>query len=168
MSTLTLSRTGEIFLKQEEGYKTKAYADGGGYSVCWGHYGVSSGYVATPAQCQAFFDADKAWAEKAVNDLGVKLAQNQFDALVSFAYNLGEPNFKASRVVKLVKQNPNHSGITDAFLSHNTSQGIVSPVLTARRYREAEMYTNTAFKNKVFIGIGIGLIGLGALYFATR
>jgi len=115
------------------------------------------------------FTQDTAWAMKAVNDEGLDISQNQFDALVSLCYNLGEPNFKKSNVVKLAKVNPNDSAIRDAFLAHNKTQGIPSPVLTARRFREAEMYFNTEFKNTLFMGIGILAIGAGFLfYFLNR
>src|SRR5699024_8476523 len=62
------------------------------YTIGYGHYGadVKQGMTITEAQAEAYLQQDVAEAESAVNKYsGYGFNQNQFDALVSFAYNVG-------------------------------------------------------------------------------
>jgi lysozyme len=68
------------------------------------------------------------------------ITQNQFDALVSFAYNLGNGNLKASTLLKKVNADPNDPTIKDEFLKWNKAAGKVLAGLTKRRTAEAELY----------------------------
>ena len=69
-----------------------------------------------------------------------KLNQNQFDALVSFAYNCGLGNLKASTLLKLVKALPTSDAIYNQFLRWNKAGGKEISGLTRRRKAEAELY----------------------------
>ena len=66
--------------------------------------------------------------------------QNQFNALVSFAYNVGTGNFASSTLLKKVNRNPNDLSIKDEFLRWNKSGGKVINGLTNRRNEEANIY----------------------------
>lgn len=66
--------------------------------------------------------------------------QNQFDALVSFAYNCGLNNLKVSTLLKLVNANPADANITPEFKKWNKGGGKVLAGLTKRRAAEAELY----------------------------
>ncbi len=66
--------------------------------------------------------------------------QNQFDALVSFAYNLGPANLKNSTLLKKVNANPNDPTIKDEFLKWNKAAGKPLKGLTKRRESEANLY----------------------------
>ena len=66
--------------------------------------------------------------------------QNQFDALVSFAYNLGPANLKASTLLKKVNANPSDPTIKDEFLKWTKAGGQTLPGLVRRRTAEAELY----------------------------
>lgn len=66
--------------------------------------------------------------------------QNQFDALVSFTYNLGAANLKKSTLLKKVNKNPNDLSIEAEFLKWNKAGGRVMAGLTRRRKAEAELY----------------------------
>jgi len=68
------------------------------------------------------------------------LNQNQFDALVSFCYNLGPANLKASTLLKKVNLNPNDPTIKDEFMKWNKAAGKVLAGLTRRREAEANLY----------------------------
>lgn len=68
------------------------------------------------------------------------LNQNQFDALVSFAYNLGLGNLKKSTLRKKVNINPSDPTIHAEFLKWNKAGGRVLVGLTKRRQREADLY----------------------------
>lgn len=66
--------------------------------------------------------------------------QNQFNALVSFAYNVGTGNFASSTLLKKVNKNPNDLTIRNEFLRWNKAGGKVINGLTNRRNEEATVY----------------------------
>ena len=66
--------------------------------------------------------------------------QNQFDALVSFAYNVGTGALQRSTLLKKVKANPNDPTIKNEFLKWNKAGGRVMKGLTRRREQEASLY----------------------------
>lgn len=66
--------------------------------------------------------------------------QNQFDALVSFAYNVGVGAFSSSTLLKKVKANPNDISIRNEFLRWNKDNGKTVQGLTNRRQKEADLY----------------------------
>ena len=66
--------------------------------------------------------------------------QNQYNALVSFAYNIGTGNFASSTLLKKVNKNPNDLTIKDEFLRWNKAGGKVINGLTNRRNEEANIY----------------------------
>lgn len=68
------------------------------------------------------------------------LTQNQFDALVSFTYNVGASNLSKSTLLRKVNANPNDSSIACEFPKWNKSGGVVLNGLTKRRKAEADLY----------------------------
>lgn len=76
------------------------------------------------------------------------ISQNQFNALVSFAYNLGSDidaddipeGLGDSTLLKRVNSNPNDGIIAKEFLKWNKSKGKVSNGLTKRRIKESALY----------------------------
>lgn len=71
----------------------------------------------------------------------VALNQNQFDSLVSLAYNIGIGNFqKKSSVLRKLLVNPNDQTIKDSFMLWNKAAGQVMKGLTRRREAEANIY----------------------------
>jgi lysozyme len=66
--------------------------------------------------------------------------QNQFDALVSFCYNLGPANLKSSTLLKKLNLNPNDPTIAQEFLKWNKAGGRALKGLTKRRQAEADLY----------------------------
>jgi len=66
--------------------------------------------------------------------------QNQFDALVSFCYNLGPNNLKSSTLLKKVNLNPKDQSIRAEFMKWNKAGGRVLKGLTTRRTAEADLY----------------------------
>ena len=69
-----------------------------------------------------------------------KLNQNQFDALVSFCYNLGPANLKSSTLLKKVNANPNDPTIKDEFMKWVKAGGRTLRGLVTRRTEEASLY----------------------------
>ena len=90
---MNIGRMGEALIKSFENCKLVAYQDDGGvWTIGWGHTGsdVHPGLKITQAQADALFDRDIARFERDVTSLlTATVTQNQFDALLSFAYNCG-------------------------------------------------------------------------------
>jgi len=79
--------------------------------------------------------------ESAVNRYAVSdINQNQFDALVSFAYNLGNGALKSSTLLKKVNANPCDDNITYQFNRWVKAGGRTLRGLVKRRAEEAELY----------------------------
>ncbi len=97
------------------------------------------------AKATELLRADIAIAERAVkNNITVPLSQNQYDALVSLAYNIGAKNFATSTVVKYIN-NPNfHSSVypnlESAWKAWNKSGGRIMTGLSNRRHQEWDMF----------------------------
>lgn len=68
------------------------------------------------------------------------LTQNQFDALVSFCYNLGPANLKSSTLLKKVNANPNDPAIRVEFMKWTKAGGRTLAGLVKRREAEANLY----------------------------
>jgi lysozyme len=66
--------------------------------------------------------------------------QNQFDALTSFAYNVGVGNLQKSTLIKKVNKNPSDPTIRAEFMKWNKGGGKVLLGLTKRRQAEADLY----------------------------
>lgn len=69
-----------------------------------------------------------------------KLNQNQFDALVSFTYNLGGANLAKSTLLKKINANPNDPSIRLEFEKWKYAGGKVFAGLEKRRKEEADLY----------------------------
>ena len=101
----------------------------------------------TEAQAIDLLRADLANAERAVRDnITVSLTQNQYDALVSLAYNIGNGAFAHSTVVQYIN-NPNFTSsryptLESAWRAWNRTQGAVSKGLINRRNYELNVYHN--------------------------
>jgi lysozyme len=68
------------------------------------------------------------------------VTQNQFDALVSFCYNLGPANLKASTLLKKVNRNPSDATIRAEFAKWTKAGGKTLRGLVTRRNAEADLY----------------------------
>lgn len=83
--------------------------------------------------------ADK-FASRVDKLVTAKLTQNQFNALVSFAYNIGMANFQTSTLLKKVNANPNDVLIKKEFAKWVKVGGIKSNGLVKRREEESRLY----------------------------
>ena len=136
------SPKGIALIKEFEGLRLKAYkCPGGVWTIGYGHTaGVKAGMVITEAQAEEYLKADLIAFEKYLNDLGLAINQNQFDALISFIYNVGTGNFSSSTLLRKVKANPLDNSIMDEFLKWVYSKGRVLPGLQRRRLAEMKLY----------------------------
>ena len=129
-------------IRQFEGLRLTAYkCPAGVCTIGYGHTsGVVLGMVITKEQAEEFLKQDIIVAEGIVNAECLNLRQCQFDALVSFVFNVGGDNFRKSTLLKKIKANPDDNSIMDEFLRWMYARGAVLPVLQKRRLAEMRLY----------------------------
>lgn len=85
------------------------------------------------------FIANKTFSENINKVVKVPLNQNQFDALVSFAYNIGNKNFNWSTLLKKLNQS-DYEGASLEFGRWNQASGKILSGLVLRRQKEKELF----------------------------
>lgn len=165
----------KTLIKYWEGAQLKAYKAHPSeeyWTIGYGHYGsdVYEGMEITAEQADAYFEQDIAQFEAAARRInekyGLNANQNQFDALVSLAYNFGPGWVEANtgwRLARYIKSNFRDSygnpipdlEIADAFAVLCSAGGEILPGLVKRRINEAEIFLygsyNTALTNFVVV-----------------
>lgn len=141
------SKKGIDLIKSFEGCRLTAYKAVPSeqyYTIGYGHYGpdVSPGTTITQDQAEILLGADLRKYEQAVDKIPIQLNQNQYDALVSFAYNCGIGNLN-----KLVSGRDLQQ-IADALLLYNKSGGHVLEGLARRRRAERDLFTSGGIEKK--------------------
>ena len=128
-------------IKSFESCKLQAYlCDGGVWTIGYGHTkGVKKGMVITHEKAEELFCQDVEAVERQVEALG-EWTQGQFDALVSFVYNVGIGNFVKSTLYKKIKANAPKEEIKYQFRRWIYSGGKILPGLQIRRSWEAARY----------------------------
>ena len=138
------SHKGIDLIKEFEGFSSEAYrCQAGVLTIGYGHTGnVREGQRCSREDAEKWLVQDIASAERSVNHgtQGVPLRQCQYDALVSFVFNLGAGNFRKSTLLKKVRANPDNPSIRDEFGKWIYGGGRVLPGLVARREAEADLY----------------------------
>lgn len=137
---------GISLIKQFEGCMLKAYPDpatgGAPWTIGYGHTGndVRPGMVWTQVQADSALISDLAQCERAVSRLvNVNLTQNQFDALVSFVFNVGSGNLQSSTLLRKLNSG-DYRGAAEEFPRWNKAAGKVMVGLTKRRAAERELF----------------------------
>jgi lysozyme len=135
---------------KRDGRMFKPYVcPGGVLTIGWGHtnhHGRRFDEAArwTQAECDDAFEEDMAGFEQQVAALvKVPLKQRQFDALVSFTYNVGVGNLKTSTLLRKLNAS-DYDGAALEFHRWNRSKGKVLPGLVRRRAAEALMFQGIA------------------------
>ena len=138
----TTGPLGVQLIKDFEGLNLRAYkCPAGKWTIGYGTTaGVKEGDIVTTDEAEELLRRDirffEAGVAKAVN---VKIRQNQFDALVSFAYNVGLGNFKKSTLLRLLNEGKDTSA-ADQFLRWKFVKGVESGGLLRRRRAERELF----------------------------
>lgn len=133
------SKQGLELIKKFEGLRLKSYKalpSEAKYTIGYGHYGVERDCTITEVEAENYLIRDIVRAENQVNKYAsiYSFTQNQFDALVSFAYNVGS-----------IKQ-LTHDGtrtraqIGEAIILYNKAGGKVLKGLVTRRKAEQKLY----------------------------
>ena len=112
------SEKGIELIKRFEGCRLTAYkCPAGVLTIGYGHtYGVKPLMKITQQQADTLLKGDLMIFEAGINVLNLNINQNQFDALVSFAFNLGLNALNRSTLLKKIRLNPNDNTIKDEFL----------------------------------------------------
>ena len=128
-------------IKEFEGLRKEAYLDVAGVpTIGYGRtYGVKMGDVISEYWADMYLKADLYDLEKQVDTLG-NWNQPQFDALVSFAYNLGFYKLKTSTLMKTIKEGGSMHAIKKEFKRWVYAGGKVQPGLVKRREWEAKRF----------------------------
>lgn len=155
---MQLSEQGAALIKGFEKCRLEAYQDSAGvWTIGWGNTSYENGTKVKAGDKLSRYRADELFvriAQRFVNEVtyltkGIYLKQQQFDSLVSLAYNVGSDidlddiaeGLGDSTLLKLVVANPENPKIPAEFLKWNKSKGKVLGGLTRRRKAEALLYT---------------------------
>lgn len=145
---ITLSQKGIDLIKYYEKCSLKAYlcpakrwTIGWGNTFYEGNVPVKDGDKITQERADALFTMIVNDFVKSVDAMvHSNITENQFAALVSFAYNTGIGNIKSSTLLKMVNSNPNEPLIRNEFMKWVRANGKVLKGLQKRRAAEADLY----------------------------
>ncbi|MBL8283296.1 MAG: lysozyme [Acinetobacter junii] len=143
----SISKTGIDLISSFEGIRLNAYDDGVGVwtigigtTVYPNGVKVKKGDKCTLDQAKEYFAHDLKRFESSVNNLvKVPLTQNQFDALVSLVYNIGQTAFSNSTLLKKLNAK-DYQAAADQFLRWNKGGGKVMKGLVRRREAERALF----------------------------
>jgi lysozyme len=137
----TTSPDGFEFIKAHESLVLNAYqCPAGVWTIGWGHTRTAKpGMVVTRVQAERLLVQDLRTAEEAVNEVKVPLTRKQFDALVSFVFNVGVGAFKKSTLLRLLNQGK-YEAVPAQLARWNKANGKVLNGLVRRRKEEAAMW----------------------------
>lgn len=143
MPDFTYSEQGLALTQRFEGLRLDAYQDVAGvWTIGYGHTGpeVRAGQKITELEAESLLRQDVAGAVGCVNrSVTTPLAQNQFDALVDFCFNVGCRNFTQSTLLKKLNAGDS-AGAAEQFLMWVHAGGKRVPGLVRRREAERTMF----------------------------
>ena len=139
---MTTSRVGLRFIKDSEGLRLGAYKCAAGvWTIGYGHTkGVKQGQVIDQSKADDYLVEDIAPIERLLNDLRINFRQEQFDALVSWIFNLGASAFQRSTLYIRIGTNASDEEITDQMVKWVNAAGKPLVGLKKRRIAEANMF----------------------------
>ena len=145
MNNFTYSEAGLALTRQFEGLHLTAYADQAGiWTIGYGHTGpgIHAGLAVSHEQAETLLAGDVARAATCVNRLvTASISQNQFDALVDFAFNLGPAGLASSTLLRNVNAGDFASAAAQ-FLLWDHICGVIIPGLLRRREAEAKLFSS--------------------------
>jgi lysozyme len=137
-----ISRNGLDFIKRWEGCRTNAYkCPAGVWTIGYGHTkDVKPGMMISHGQADELLLEDlKGFEDVVRQSVTVALNQNQFDALVSFTFNVGKGAFKSSTLLRLLNSG-NYQAASAQFGKWTYAGKQVLPGLVARREAEYQLF----------------------------
>ena len=133
---------GLALIKKFEGLELEAYKCAAGvWTIGYGHTkDVKEGDEWSESHADHMLEVELEEFEGYINDnVTVALSQNQFDALVSWVYNLGPANLKASTMLKVLNSG-DYEGVPAQIKRWNKAGGKVLEGLIRRRKAEALLF----------------------------
>lgn len=142
MNRMTTGEKGKKLIKSFESCKLRAYrCPAGVWTIGYGHTkGVKEGMVISQEDAERFFEEDIKEFERQLNSLQLAINQNQYDALMSFIYNVGLARLAKSTLLKKIKANPGDASIRQEFNRWVYAGAHKLPGLVTRRAAEAGLY----------------------------
>ncbi|UYA98829.1 endolysin [Xanthomonas phage vB_Xar_IVIA-DoCa7] len=140
-----LSMAGLLHIMDSEGLRLKAYADpatgGAPWTICWGHTGpeVYPGLVVTRDQCEVWLREDTLKAEAIVKKaIKRPIRQGEYDAMVSFTFNVGGGNLRSSTLLRKFNQG-DRVGSCHQYPHWKYANKMILEGLVTRRFKERDM-----------------------------
>jgi len=138
------TKVGDIdFIKKHEGLRLTAYmpTKNDVWTIGYGHTKTAKrGMKITESDAESLLRGDLAWVRAALaQHVKVPLSQPQYDALASFIYNLGTPNFAKSTLLRKLNAS-DYVGAANELPRWNKQKGKVLRGLTKRRAEEKAMF----------------------------
>ena len=146
---MKLSDKGKGFIKSWEACRLRAYDDGVGvWTIGYGRTtNVKPGDVCTQHQANEWFDEESSRFSNQVSALLlVDVTENQFDALVSLAYNIGVAAFSNSTLLRKLNDG-DYQGAAEQFDVWNKGGGKVMHGLVRRRAAERKIFESGVYEN---------------------
>lgn len=140
---MELSQRGLELIQQFEGLRLRAYLDSAGVpTIGYGSTrGVQMGDEITETDALALLAADCDRFEDAVRELvNVRLNQNEFDALVSFSFNVGAAALRDSTLLRKLNAGEDREEVADEFLRWVYAGGKKLRGLERRRKAERDLF----------------------------
>lgn len=141
---MKISIKGIKFIKSFEEFRSRKYlCSAGKRSIGYGHLlKPREDYEEiTKSEAIQLLKKDLEWAEKSVwNNISLDITQNQFDALVSFVFNVGGAAFQRSSLRQKINHHADESEIYDEFIRWVYAGGKKSLGLLRRRKMEAAIF----------------------------
>ena len=135
---------GLALIKKFEGCELKAYqCSAGVWTIGYGHTkDVEEGDTISKDQAEEMLVEELHEYENYINEyVTAPLSQNQFDAMVSWVYNLGPANLKASTLLKVLNAG-DYEGVPAQIRRWNKAGGEILDGLIRRREAEARLFKN--------------------------
>jgi lysozyme len=148
MNNHKTNKAGIELIKKNEGLVLKAYWDVTNYSIGYGHNSpdIKAGQTISEATAVAFLKQDLSRFEDAIRRyITTELNENQFSALVSFTYNVGEGNLAKSTLRNYINEG-NCIRAADEFQKWTKSAGKTLPALVKRRQEEKALFLKPVSK----------------------
>lgn len=147
MKKMTTSKRGLQLIKDFEGLRLTAYkCPAGVWTIGYGHTkGVKQGMVIDQSKADDYLVEDIAPIERQLNALCINFRQEQFDALVSWIFNLGAGNFQSSTLLKKISKDASDEDIAREIVRWINAGGRPLVGLARRRIAEANMFVGYEF-----------------------
>lgn len=142
---MKISQKGIDLIKKWESFKAEAYlCPAGVWTQGYGHTRTVNKYsqIITERTAEEFLRVDLLIIEGGLSPLlkGITLSQQQYDAIVSFCFNLGVGAFQRSTAYNEILINPDGKRVADSWIQYRNAGGRFLRGLLLRRLDELTMY----------------------------